>query len=116
MLEFLIAALKFIFLLGFLVLIHEGGHFIVAKFFGVKVNEFSIGFGKKIIGRQKGETLYALRAVPLGGFVMLEGEEEESNDPRAFNNKSVWKRMLIIAAGGVVNIIFGLIVYFIIQW
>ncbi len=114
MLDFLITAIKFIFLLGFLVLIHEGGHFLVAKLFKVKVNEFSIGFGKKIFGKQKGETLYALRAVPLGGFVMLEGEEEESNDPRAFNNKSVWKRMLIIAAGGVVNIIFGLAVYFII--
>ena len=114
MLDFLITAIKFIFLLGFLVLIHEGGHFLVAKLFKVKVNEFSIGFGKKLIGRQKGETLYALRAVPLGGFVMLEGEEEESSDPRAFNNKSVWKRMLIIAAGGVVNILFGLLVYFII--
>lgn len=114
MFGFLISAIKFIFLLGFLVLIHEGGHFLVAKFFNVRVNEFSIGFGKKLIGKQKGETLYALRAVPLGGYVMLEGEEEESSDPRAYNNKSVWQRMLIILAGGVVNIIFGLTVYLII--
>lgn len=114
MFGFLISAIKFIVLLGFLVLIHEGGHFLVAKFFNVKINEFSIGFGKKLIGKQKGETLYALRAVPLGGYVMLEGEEEESSDPRAYNNKSVWQRMLIILAGGVVNIIFGLTVYFII--
>lgn len=85
----------------------------MAKFFKVKVNEFSIGFGKKLLAKQKGETLYALRAVPLGGYVLLEGEEEESNDPRAYNNKSVWKRMLIILAGGIVNIVFGLIVYFI---
>lgn len=98
MLDFVISAFKFIFLIGFLVLIHEGGHFMVAKLFRVKVNEFSIGFGKKIIGKQKGETLYALRAIPLGGYVMLEGEETESNDPRAFNNKSVWKRILIVLA------------------
>lgn len=114
MLNFLISAIKFIFLLGFLVLIHEGGHFIVAKIFKVRVNEFSIGFGKRIIGKLKGETMYSLRAVPLGGYVMLEGEETESTDPRAYNNKSVWKRMLIISAGGIVNIIFGLIAYFII--
>lgn len=114
MLNFLISAIKFIFLLGFLVLIHEGGHFIVAKIFKVRVNEFSIGFGKRIIGKLKGETMYSLRAVPLGGYVMLEGEETESTDPRAYNNKSVWKRMLIISAGGVVNIIFGLLAYFII--
>lgn len=112
MLSFLISAIKFIFLLGFLVLIHEGGHFLVAKFFKVKVNEFSIGFGKKLLGKQKGETLYTVRAIPLGGYVMLEGEEEESSDPRAFNNKSVWQRMLIVFAGGAVNIVFGLIVYF----
>lgn len=98
MIEFLISAIKFIFLIGFLVLIHEGGHFMVAKFFKVKVNEFAIGFGKKIVGKQKGETLYVLRAVPLGGYVMLEGEDTESNDPRAFNNKSVWKRILIVLA------------------
>ncbi len=114
MLDFCISAIKFIFLLGFLVLIHEGGHFMVAKFFNVRVNEFSIGFGKKIFGKRKGETLYALRAIPLGGYVMLEGEETESLDPRAYNNKSVWQRMLIIIAGGVVNIVFGIVVYFII--
>lgn len=92
----------------------KDGHFLLAKLFNVKINEFSIGFGKKIFGKQKGETLYALRVVPLGGYVMLEGEQEESNDPRAFNNISVWKRMIIVAAGGVVNIVFGLLVYFII--
>ena len=92
----------------------KDGHFIVAKLCNVKVNEFSIGFGPKIVGKHKKETFYVLRAVPLGGYVMLEGEEEESSDPRAFNNKSVWKRMLIVSAGGVINIIFGLLVYFVI--
>ena len=88
----------------------KAGHFIVAKLCNVKVNEFSIGFGPKIVGKRKKETFYVLRAVPLGGYVMLEGEEEESSDPRAFNNKSVWKRILIVSAGGVINIFFGLIV------
>ena len=92
----------------------KAGHFIVAKLCNVKVNEFSIGFGPKIVGKRKKETFYVLRAVPLGGYVMLEGEEEESSDPRAFNNKSVWKRILIVSAGGVINIFFGLIVYFVI--
>lgn len=114
MLGFLISAIKFIILIGFLVVIHEGGHFLVAKLCKVKVNEFSVGFGPKLLGKRKGETFYVLRAVPIGGYVMLEGEEEESSDPRAFNNISVWKRILIVAAGGVINIIFGLTVYFII--
>lgn len=114
MLSFLITAIKFIILIGFLVVIHEGGHFLVAKLCKVKVNEFSVGFGPKLLGKRKGETLYALRAVPLGGYVMLEGEEQESSDPRAFNNISVWKRILIVSAGGVINIIFGLTIYFII--
>ncbi len=114
MLGFLISAIKFIILIGFLVIIHEGGHFIVAKLCKVKVNEFSVGFGPKLLGKRKGETFYTLRAVPLGGYVLLEGEEEESSDPRAFNNISVWKRILIVAAGGVINIVFGLVIYFII--
>ena len=63
--------IKIVFTLGFLILIHEGGHFLVAKAFKVKVNEFSIGFGKKIISKKKGETEYNLRAVPLGGFVSM---------------------------------------------
>ena len=114
MLSFLITAIKFIILIGFLVVIHEGGHFLVAKLCKVKVNEFSVGFGPKLLGKRKGETLYSLRAVPLGGYVMLEGEEKESSDPRAFNNISVWKRILIVAAGGVINIVLGLAIYFVI--
>ena len=63
--------IKIVFTLGFLILIHEGGHFLVAKAFKVKVNEFSIGFGKKILSKKKGETEYNLRIVPLGGFVSM---------------------------------------------
>jgi len=110
---FLINALKIIFVLGFLVLIHETGHFLVAKFFNVKVNEFSIGFGKKIFSKTKGETVYSIRMVPLGGFVSMLGEEQHSDDERSFSKQSIPKRIAICAAGGLVNIIFGLLIYFI---
>lgn len=109
----LITAIKFIFLLGFLVLIHEGGHFIVAKLCKVRVHEFAIGFGPNLIKKKIGDTVYALRAIPLGGFVRMEGEEEYSDSEDSFNKKSVPKRIAIVVAGGGVNIIFGLLVYFI---
>lgn len=112
MLSFFINAVKIIFVLGFLVFIHESGHFLVAKFFKVKVNEFSIGFGKKIFSKTKGETTYSVRIVPLGGFVSMLGEDERSDDERSFSKQSVPKRIAICAAGGLVNIIFGLLVYF----
>ena len=110
---FLLNALKIIFLLGFLIFIHEGGHFVVAKLCKVKVNQFAIGFGPKIVEFKGKETLYALRLIPLGGFVSLEGENGDSTEERAFNNTSIPKRIAIVAAGAIVNIVFGLIVYFI---
>ena len=113
MISFFINAFKIIFVLGFLVFIHEGGHFLVAKFFKVKVNEFSIGFGKKLWSKKKGETEYSLRAFPFGGFVSMLGEEERSDDERSFSKQKIWKRIAIVAAGGVVNIVFGLTVYFV---
>ncbi len=115
MINFIIIVLKVIFLLGFLILIHEGGHFIVAKLCKVKVNEFAIGFGPKIWRKQGKETKYALRLIPLGGFVNLEGEEERVESKNSFSEASIPKRMAIILAGGIVNIIFGLIVYFILM-
>lgn len=112
--SFLINAIKIIFLLGFLVLIHEGGHFIVAKLCKVRVNEFAIGFGPTIWKKQGKETKYALRLIPLGGFVSMEGEEEYSDKEGSFSKASVPKRIAIVAAGALVNILFGLIAYFII--
>lgn len=93
-------------------LIHEGGHFIVAKLCKVRVNEFAIGFGPTIWKKQGKETKYALRLIPLGGFVSMEGEEERSEKEGSFSKASVPKRIAIVAAGGLVNILFGLIVYF----
>lgn len=104
----LIAVLFF----GVIILIHEFGHFIFAKFFGVKVNEFAIGMGPTILKKQGKETKYALRLFPIGGFVSMEGEEEESDDGRAFCNQKTWKRMIIIAAGATFNLILGVIICF----
>lgn len=109
---FLLSAVKIIFLLGFLILIHESGHFFIAKLCKVKVNQFAIGFGPTIWKKQGKETLYALRLIPLGGFVSMEGEEERSEEEGSFSKKSIPKRIAIVAAGGLVNIVFGLIVYF----
>ena len=108
---FLLSAIKIIFLLGFLVFIHESGHFFVAKWCKIKVNEFALGFGPTIWSKQGKVTKYALRAIPLGGFVSMEGEEEPSEAEGAFNKAPIWKRILIVAAGGTVNIIFALIVF-----
>ena len=113
MISFLISAIKIIFLLGFLIFIHEGGHFLVAKLCKIKVNEFAIGFGPKIWQKQGKETKYTLRLIPLGGFNSLEGEEQRSDDERSFSKASIPKRIAIVLAGGLVNIVFGLLVYFI---
>lgn len=112
MITFIITALKIIFVLGFLILIHEAGHFFVARLCKVTVNEFSIGFGPIIWKKQAKQTKYTLRLIPLGGFVNLEGEEERSENEGSFSKASIPRRMAIIVAGGLVNIIFALVVYF----
>ncbi len=112
---FFINVLKIIFLLGCLVFIHEGGHFLMAKLCKIRVNEFAIGFGPTIWRRQGKTTLYALRAIPLGGFVKLEGEEEESTKEGSFSEASTFKKVAIVAAGGLVNIIFAIIVFWLLS-
>ena len=98
-----------ILLFGFLIAIHEFGHFITAKAFGVRVNEFAIGMGPAIFSKQKGETLYALRAFPVGGYCAMEGEDEDSEDPRSFGAQKGWKRLVILAAGAFMNFLAGLV-------
>lgn len=95
---------------GLIIALHELGHFIFAKLFKVQVNEFSLGMGPAIFKKKKGETLYSLRLLPIGGYVSMEGEDEDSENERAFCNIKAWKRFIIIAAGGVVNLIMGVIV------
>ncbi len=98
-----------IFFFGILIAIHEAGHFSLAKLFKVKVNEFSLGMGPALLKKRKGDTLYALRLFPIGGYVSMEGEDEDSSDSNAFNNKKVWQRFLILAAGAFMNLLLGLI-------
>lgn len=114
MLPFIISAIKIIVLLGVLITIHELGHFMIAKLCKVKVNEFAIGFGPAIWQKQGKETKYTLRLIPLGGYNAMEGEDEVSEHERAFSKASIPKRIAIVLAGAVVNILFAIIIYFIV--
>lgn len=93
-----------------MIIIHEGGHFLFAKLFKVKVNEFSLGMGPVLLKKQKGETQYSLRAFPIGGFVKMEGEDENSEEEGAFNKKKVYQKILIVIAGAIMNIVLGFII------
>ena len=90
--------------LSVLILVHELGHFLVAKWSGIRVLEFSMFMGPKLFSFRKGETQYTLRLIPMGGYVKMEGEETESDDPRAFSAQKVWKRFLVVLAGPVMNV------------
>ena len=111
-------------LLGVLIMIHEFGRFLAARAMGVRVNEFAIGMGPKIFKWGKGETLYTIRALPLGGFCAMEGEDEDAPTPsaiggnsdrhtepadetRSFAHKKVWQRIVIVVAGAVMNLLLG---------
>ena len=107
----IITVLKSIRRLGFLVLIHETGHFIVARLCKIKVNEFSIGFGPLIWKKETEKTRYAIRLIPLGGYVSMLGEEERSDEEGSFSKASIPKRIAIVAAGGLVNILFAIVLY-----
>ena len=93
-----------------IIFIHECGHFAAAKLCKVRVNEFALGMGPTLFHFGKGETRYALRLFPIGGFVSMEGEDGGSGDPRAFCNQKVWKRILIVCAGAFMNLVLGFIV------
>ena len=100
-----------IFTFGFLIFIHELGHFLFAKKFGVAITEFSIGMGPKIISKKgKDGVDYSLRAFPIGGFVAMVGEDEESDNPNAFSKKPAWQRFIIVIAGAIMNLIVGIII------
>jgi len=97
----IISIIAFILVIGILVFVHELGHFIVAKLSGMRVDEFSLGFPPRLFTWKKGETLYALNWIPLGGYVKIHGETEDGkdDDPRSFNNTVIWKRILTLIAG-----------------
>lgn len=98
----------------FLVLVHEFGHFAVAKLSGIKVNEFSIGMGPKLVQSKKKETDYSIRLLPLGGFVAMEGEEEFSDDPRSYKNAKAYKRFLTILAGPMMNLLTAFLIFLVV--
>ena len=98
-----------ILIFGCIIAIHEFGHFIAAKQNGIQVNEFAIGMGPKIFCFQKGETLYSLRLFPIGGFCSMEGEDAESKNARAFDQKPVWRRMIVVLAGAFMNLVLGFV-------
>ena len=99
-----------------LIFVHEFGHFATAKMCGIKVNEFAIGMGPALFQKQKGETLYSVRAIPIGGFCAMEGEDEDSEDERAFNNQPAWQRAIVLAAGSIMNLLTAIVLMIIIAF
>lgn len=96
-------------LFSLLIFLHELGHFVAAKLSGVRVNEFSMFMGPAIWKKQKGETLYSIRCIPIGGYCAMEGEDGGSDDPRSFDRAAWWKRLIILAAGSLMNFLTGLV-------
>ena len=96
--------------LGFLIFIHELGHFATAKWFGIKVTEFGFGFPPRIFGVRYGETVYSLNWIPLGGFVRMVGEEDPTH-PRSFAGQAIWKRAIVLVSGSVMNLVFPIVVF-----
>lgn len=105
--SFIINAVASILIFGIVIFIHELGHFTVAKLSGIKVNEFSMGMGPKLFSIRKNDTDYSIRIFPIGGFVSMEGEDEESEDDNSFNKAPVQNRIAVVVAGAVMNIILG---------
>ncbi len=99
-----------ILLFSVLIVVHELGHFMAAKASGVKVNEFSVFMGPAIFKKQKGETLYSIRCIPIGGYCAMEGEDEDTDNPRSFQKAAWWKRLIILAAGSAMNFLAGLLI------
>lgn len=111
----LLTVIYAIILFSVVIFVHELGHFMFAKAFNVYVEEFAIGMGPALFKKKRGETLYSVRAIPMGGYCKMEGENEESDNPRAFSNKTKLQRLIILCAGAVMNLILGFIVVLILN-
>lgn len=109
----LLVVLAVVVVFGVLVTFHEFGHFVLAKVNGVKVLEFNVGFGNPLFKFRRGETQYAVRSIPLGGYVRLAGMDDQESGPRSFNAKPVWRRLSIIAAGSITNLLLPIPIFFI---
>lgn len=110
----MITAIVTILMFLIMVSLHEFGHFITAKLMNFKILEYAIGFGPCIWKSKKSEIQYSLRIIPFGGYCKFEGEDDVSDDPRAFSNQAVWKRIIVVAAGGIFNIILGFLLFIVI--
>ena len=99
-----------ILLFSFLIFIHELGHFVAAKLSGVQVNEFSMFMGPVIWKKQVGETLYSIRCIPIGGFCAMEGEDQDTENPRSFQKAAWWKRLIILISGAAMNFVVGVLI------
>ena len=99
-----------ILLFSLLVFVHELGHFLAAKLSGVQVNEFSIFMGPALVKWERGGTLYAIRCIPFGGYCAMEGEDGDSENPKAFTQAAWWKRLIILVAGAFMNFVAGLLI------
>ena len=100
-----------IIIFSFLIFIHELGHFLAAKASNVQVNEFAMFMGPAIVKWQRGETLYSIRCIPLGGYCAMEGEDEDTDNPRSFQKAAWWKRLCILLAGAAMNFVSGFLIF-----
>lgn len=105
----LLTAIVFIVILGLLVFVHELGHFLVAKWSGVTVEEFAFGFPPRLFSVTKGGTRYAINAIPLGGYVKMLGEEDNDNSSGSYHAKPIWLRLAIVVAGVIMNFILAIV-------
>ena len=99
-----------ILIFSFLIFVHEFGHFITAKLSGVQVNEFAMFMGPAIWKKQRGETLYSIRCIPIGGYCAMEGEDQDTDNPRSFQKAAWWKRLIILVAGSAMNLLAGFLI------
>ena len=106
-----LAILFAVLIFSVLIFVHELGHFIAAKLFGVQVNEFSMFMGPAIVKWQRGQTRYSIRCIPIGGYCAMEGEDEDTDNPRSFQKAAWWKRLIILAAGSAMNFLAGLLIF-----
>ena len=100
-----------IIIFSFLIFIHELGHFLAAKASGVQVNEFSMFMGPALVKWQRGETLYSIRCIPLGGYCAMEGEDVDTDNPHSFQKAAWWKRLCILLAGAAMNFVSGFLIF-----
>ena len=111
-----ITFISFVFVFGLIVFAHELGHFATARFNGIKIHEFALGMGPTLLKKQGKETLYSIRLFPIGGYVKMEGEDEASDDPRSFTNKKPLQRLIVLAAGAIMNFILAYVLLVIIMF